>query len=162
MWGQTSKPHPFEKSSRIYGYYSKYVCYNSYSKQESRTRISICSPQPVWLSSAQRSQLARQQWFQRFPGAILPLPLPKHRPPSVEQSCRSAEEREIPGQQFLKLLSWSVRISQWRTPHGNGSWRVCIPLSASAHANLWPPEGCARESNRVQAARRGRSIRDSL
>jgi hypothetical protein len=35
-------------------------------------------------------------------------------------------------------------------------------LSALAHANLWPPEVCVLESNRVQASRRGRSIRDWL
>src|ERR1700693_4366908 len=45
---------------------------------------------------------------------------------------------------FLKLLFRSVRISQQRIPHGSGSWRVCIPLSASAHANLRPREVCVR------------------
>jgi hypothetical protein len=58
------------------------------------------------------------------------------------------------------------RLSEFRssadTPHGSASWRVCIPLFASAHANLRPREVCVRESNRLQAARHGRSTRDWL
>jgi len=48
------------------------------------------------------------------------------------------------------------------TPHGSGSWQVCIPLSASAHVNRELPVVCVRESNRMPAAHRGRSIRDWL
>ena len=77
---------------------------------------------------------------------------------------RDVEDEAAPHRaaEASERMLWSVRISQWRTSHGSGSWRVCIPLSASAHANLWPREVCVRENNRVQAAHRARSIRDWL
>jgi hypothetical protein len=59
----------------------------------------------------------------------------------------------------LKSLFCSVRIFQYHIPHGSESWRVCILLSASIHANLRPRKVCVRESNRVQAAHRDRNIR---
>src|ERR1700738_2280096 len=64
--------------------------------------------------------------------------------------------------QFLRLLFWSLRISQCRIPYGSESWRVCIPPSASANVNMRLPEVGVRESNRVKVAHRGRSTQDWL
>jgi hypothetical protein len=58
------------------------------------------------------------------------------------------------------LLAATGEAHQQHIPCGSGSWRVCIPPSASAHASLRPREVCVRESNQVRDAHRGRSIRD--
>jgi hypothetical protein len=80
-----------------------------------------------------------------------------------ENEARRTDNRSTKNSPTLDRESCRARLpgfSSSDTPHGSGSWRVYIPLFASADANLRPPQVCVGESNQVPAAPRGRSIRD--